>query len=244
MMTDYIKEFSNILRDIDYSRSTVTKFSDFLSLAAYSISQPFYNSEEIEEKYKNVAKNYSLPQLENFAHLIAIVTLALEEKMQDFLGQIFMNNDMGSAYKGQYFTPYHVSKLMSEMVGYNVRVDIKNKDILTLSEPCCGSGGMVIAFAEAMKDSGYNYQKHLFVEAIDIDDLCFKMTYIQLALLGIPAKVIKGNSITMEFQEVLYTPLFFINNLAKKLAERTDTQIVTETPEQISTKIGQLRLFE
>lgn len=233
-MNDFIKEFNTILRDLDYSKSTVTKFSDFLSLSAYSIAQPFYNSQEIEEKYKNIAKNYSLPQLENFAHLIAIVTLALEEKMQDFLGQIFMSNDIGSSYKGQFFTPYHVSKFMSEIAGYNVRVDMENKDILTLSEPCSGSGGMVIAFADSMKESGYNYQKHLFVEAIDIDDLCFKMTYIQLALLGIPARVIKGNTITMDFQEVLYTPLFFINNIADKLSERTKENSVNITTNQLS----------
>ena len=233
-MTDYIKEFNNILRDLDYSKNTVTKFSDFLSLSAYSIAQPFYNSKEIEEKYKNVAKNYSLSQLENFAHLIAIVTLALEEKMQDFLGQIFMSNDMGSGYKGQFFTPYHVSKFMSEISGYNVQVDSENKDIITLSEPCCGSGVMVIAFAESMKESGYNYQQNLFVEAIDIDDLCFKMTYIQLALLGIPARVIKGNSLTMEFQEVLYTPLFFVNNIAGKLSERVKENLMNVTTNQLS----------
>lgn len=233
-MTDYLKEFNTILRDIDYSKNTVTKFSDFLSLSAYSLAQPFYNSKEIEEKYKNISKNYSLPQLEKFAHLIAIVTLALEEKMQDFLGQIFMSNDMGSGYKGQFFTPYHVSKLMSEMVGYNVKVDLENKEIITLSEPCCGSGGMVIAFADSMKESGYNYQKNLFVEAIDIDDLCYKMTYIQLALLGIPARVIKGNTITMDFQEVLYTPMFFINNIAGKLSERTKENLGNITTNQLN----------
>lgn len=105
------------------------------------------------------------------------------------------------------------------MVGYNVRIDMENKDILTLSEPCCGSGGMVIAFAETLKEQGYNYQNQLFVETIDIDEICFKMTYIQLSLLGIPAKVVRGNTLTYKFQEILYTPLFFINNIASKLAK-------------------------
>jgi hypothetical protein len=65
---------------------------------------------------------------------------------------------------------------------------------------------MIIAAAEALKDKGYNYQHQLYVEAVDIDEICFKMTYIQLSLLGIPAKVIRGDSIAMRYFEVLYTP--------------------------------------
>ena len=33
---------------------------------------------------------------------------------------------------------------------------IKDNEIITLSEPCCGSGGMIIAFAETMKQHNIN----------------------------------------------------------------------------------------
>lgn len=217
--SNYLKEFNKLLLDIDISKSTVEKFSDFLTLTAYSIAQPFYRSDEIEGKYLNTANKYIKEQLDKFCKLFAITVEALEAGFQDFLGQVFSSNDMGSSYKGQFFTPYHVSKMMSEITGYDVINQLKNKDFITLSEPCSGSGGMVIAFAETVKEKGFNYQKKLYVEAIDIDENCFKMTYIQLSLLGIPAKVILGDTLSQKFRASLYTPMFFINNWYVKLQE-------------------------
>lgn len=218
-MQDYVKEFNKILQSIDISKSTIEKFSDFLSLTAYSIAQPFYKSEELEEKYLNVAKRYNKKDLDKFCTLFATTVEALENKMHDFLGLVFSSNDMGSSYKGQFFTPYHVSKMMSEITGYNLKSELKNRNYITLSEPCSGSGGMIIAFAQTVMESGFNYQKKLYVEAIDIDENCFKMTYIQLSLLGIPAKVTLGDTLSQKFKASLYTPMFFINNWYVKLQE-------------------------
>jgi type I restriction-modification system DNA methylase subunit len=247
---DYLKEFNNILRDLDHSQNTVTKFSDFLTLIAYSIAQPFYNSQEIEEKYMNTAKKYSKEQLNQVAKMLSIVVSALEDKMHDFLGEVFTTNDMGSNYKGQFFTPYHVSKMMAEIQLTDID-NFKDKEIIKVSEPCSGAGGMIIAFAESLKEKGINYQEKVYVEAIDIDDLCYKMTYIQLSLLGIPAKVIKGNTLSLEFQEALYTPLFFMKNIKSKLNKNNsviEIPIKQEIKEEIKkenkvTEISQLSLF-
>lgn len=76
---------------------------------------------------------------------------------------------------------------------------------------------MIIAFAETMKKYGYNYQKQLFVEAIDISEMCFKMTYIQLSLLGIPARVLLGGTLAMKFKECFYTPFYYLSGIAWKL---------------------------
>ena len=109
--------------------------------------------------------------------------------MKDFLGEMFNMNSLGEHRKGQFFTPYHVSKLMGRLHCINLKVDIENKDFITMCEPCCGSGGMVIAFADCMKDEGINFQQKLYVEAMDIEEICYKMAYLQLSLLGIAAKV-------------------------------------------------------
>lgn len=228
-MTDYVKEFNKTLQDIDISKSTIEKFSDFLSLTTYSMAQPFYKSEELEERYLRVAKKYDKKDLDKFCKLFAIIIEALENNMYDFLGLVFSSNDMGSSYKGQFFTPYHVSKMMAEISSCNLDEKFKNKDYITLSEPCSGSGGMIIAFAQTMKEKNFNYQKKLYVEAIDIDENCFKMTYIQLALLGVPAKVILGNSLSLKFNQVLFTPMFFINNWYVKLQELNKEDEVVET---------------
>lgn len=67
---------------------------------------------------------------------------------------------------------------------------------VTLNEPSCGSGGMVIATARAMLEKGIDYQKKLKVIAQDLDWKAVYMCYVQLSLYGIDAEVIQGNTLT------------------------------------------------
>ncbi len=235
---NYIKEFTSALEALDRSKNISTVFLDFLTLSMCSLAQPFYRSPNIEQRYKNTICNYTKEQAESFSKLLALLISALEEKHQDFLGQIFSNLNLGNSNKGQFFTPYHVSKMMAEINFTDSKNEIDNKGFITLSEPCCGSGGMVIAYCETMKEKGYNYQHQLYVEAVDVDDICFKMAYIQLSLYGIPAKVVRGDSLTLRFFEVLYTPFYFLSNFEYKLWRRKQDIIenkpIIKEPEQLT----------
>ena len=135
-----------------------------------------------------------------------------------------MRLNLGNSSIGQYETPYTVSKFMAEINFSELEISqkIANNHLITLSEPCCGSGGMIIAFAETMKEHNFNYQKHLYVEAIDIDEMSFMMAYIQLTLLGIPAKVIHGDTLSLKFQQVLYTPFYFLSGIEQKLKKQKE----------------------
>lgn len=217
---DYLKEFNKKLYNLDLSKNTVQKFSDFLTLSTYALAQPFYRSKELEERYQQTANQYTKEQVEVFGQMLALLVSALEEKHQDFLGNVFQSNDMGNDYKGQFFTPYHVSKMMSQINFFDIEKQLEEYDYVTLSEPCCGSGGMIIAFAENLKEKGYNYQHQLYVEAVDIDELCFKMTYIQLSLLGIPARVIRGNTLSLDYKEELFTSTYFLNGFQDRFDMR------------------------
>ena len=226
---DKTTEFSKFMQSLDYSKSRGQIFSDFLTLSTYSIAQPFYRSPELEERYLAVAKSYKPEQLNLFAKMLAIVVDALEEEPQDFLGTCFMANDMGSEYKGQFFTPYHVSKFMAEITLGNVKELVQAQGYITISEPCSGAGGMLIAIRDVFIQQGCNPSTQMFVEAVDIDDLCFKMSYIQLSLLGVPAKVIRGNTLSMEYSETLYTPVYFLNGWHYKLNQQKETEVSEET---------------
>ena len=219
---DYLKEFISKLSNLDHSKNITTVFRDFLTLSTCSIAQPFYRNNEIEQKYKEIIKNYTKEQAEEFSQLLAFLIMALEEKHQDFLGQIYMKLNLGNVATGQFFTPYHISQFMAEISFTETEDKLKQQEIITLSDPCCGSGGMIIAFAETMKKKNYNYQTQLFVEIIDIDEMCFMMAYIQLSLYGIPARVILGDSLAWKFSKMLYTPIYFVNGLEWKLKYNTD----------------------
>lgn len=240
---DYIREFTRKIQDLDRSKSIQTVFRDFLSLGTYSLAQPFYRSPDIEQKYKLIVKDYTKEQTVEFSKLFAFLVQGLEEQYQDFLGQIFMELGFGNAKKGQFFTPYSVSKLMAEINFSDFEKKLNEKDFVTLSEPCCGSGGIIITLAEIMKNKGYNYQHQLFVEAIDIDEICFKMAYIQLSLLGIPARVIRGDTLAMRFYEVLYTPFYFLGNFEYKLKRHQQEKSLSEKEYPKLENATQLTLF-
>ena len=238
-MKDYLKEFNSLLQNLDRSKTVSTVFEDFLSLSTYALAQPFYRNKEFEKSHLDIVNRYKKEQAEKFSQMLALVVVALDDEYQDFLGKVFSLNCFGNARKGQFFTPYHVSKMMAKINCIELKEKIDQNNFITLSEPCCGSGGMIIAFAEAMREEGHNYQNQLFVEAIDIDETCFKMAYIQLSLLGIPARVMLGDSLAWKFQRVLYTPFYFVNGFELKLKQ---VQEKTEI-KPIIMKTEQLKLF-
>lgn len=235
---DYVKEFISKLSNLDRSKSVSTVFNDFLTLSCCSLAQTVYRSDILEQKYLNIIKTYTKEQAEEFSKLLAFLVLGLEQAPQDFLGQVFMSLNLGSQANGQYFTPYSVCKFMAE-INFTEIETIQNNQLITLSEPCCGSGGIIIAFAETLKEQGYNYQHQLFVEAIDIDETCFKMAYIQLSILGIPARVMLGDTLAWKFQKVLYTPFYFVNGFEYKLKHQQQVQ-----KEPVIVEMKQLSLFK
>ena len=242
-MTDYLKEFIATLQHLDHSRNNFEVFRDFLTLSTCAIAQPFYRSNEIEQQYLDTVKRYNKEQAEQFSKLLALLVSALSEKFQDFLGKVYMQLNLGNARTGQFFTPYHISQMMAEITFVDGK-DIDKQDIITLSEPCCGSGGMVIAYAETMKKYDINFQERLFVEAIDIDEMCFQMAYLQLSLYGIPARVLLGDTIAYKFSKMLYTPMYFINGFSWKLKEKEqdETKSELEVIKEI-VEMKQLSLF-
>lgn len=235
---DYVKEFISKLSNLDRLKSVSTVFNDFLTLSCCSLAQTVYRSDILEQKYLNIIKTYTKEQAEEFSKLLAFLVLGLEQAPQDFLGQVFMSLNLGSQANGQYFTPYSVCKFMAE-INFTEIETIQNNQLITLSEPCCGSGGIIIAFAETLKEQGYTYQHQLFVEAIDIDETCFKMAYIQLSILGIPARVMLGDTLAWKFQKVLYTPFYFVNGFEYKLKHQQQVQ-----KKPVIVEMKQLSLFK
>ena len=230
------------LQSLDRSRSLTIVFKDFLTLCTCSLAQTIYRSDELEQKYLQTIKQYTKEQAEEFSKLLAFLVMALEEKYQDFLGEVFMRLNLGNSAIGQYETPYTVSKFMAEINFSELEISqkIANNHLITLSEPCCGSGGMIIALAETMKEHNFNYQKYLYVEAIDIDEMSFMMAYIQLTLLGIPAKVIQGDTLTLKFQQVLYTPFYFLSGISYRLKQTKEKDVKQI---QVIKENMQLKLF-
>jgi len=189
------QEFIKTLESINYSKDTHEVFSDWLIIAAASL-YAWKKDQNVEKEYAETAKRYSKEELDKHAKLLVITINALEEREQDFLGDIFISADLTNTKKAQIFTPYHIAELMAEASIGSTELP-KNK-ICKVCDPCCGSGVMLIASAMVMQKHGFNYQKNAVFFGTDIDARCARMTFIQLSLLGVPAIITCGDTITNE----------------------------------------------
>jgi len=235
MAADYQKEFINCLKNIDYSKRPFTVFQDFLSVASISLTNVVYKSKELENEYFEVINRYK--KAEKLAELLTITMLALEEKPRDFLGEIYMTENFANKSASQVFTPFHISEFMVEItLESDLEKQIQEKGFIKVSDSCCGSGVMTIAMPESLKRRGYNPQKVMWFQGIDIDVNCCKMAYIQTSLLGLTGEIIHGNTLTLECWRRFITPMTLTNfNVLKEIYYKK-----TEHKEEIKTEVQKI----
>lgn len=216
------KEFLKVFKQLTNRHRSWDVWRDFVIMYACALSNPVdkQHYDEREALYLRTIKKYSKQEQPLFSELAAHIVMALEENPeQDFLGSIFMSLNLGNQHNGQFFTPYHVGELMAEVSMQDSVLRIEKEGYITINDPCCGAGATLIAGVHAAKKrlekAGYNYQKHVFVVAQDIDMTVALMCYIQLSLLGVAGYVKVGNSLTNPIttndstENYWYTPMYF-----------------------------------
>lgn len=217
------KEFLDVFKQLCYSRSSWQVWADVISAIACSISNAIDRS---QEHYKEREEEYAgcierLGSVEAPAKLFGIIVVALEDNPeQDFLGKMYMNLNLGNHWKGQFFTPYSICKMMSQITVGDIDRQIEEQGYVSICDPACGAGATLIAAANTMKKSKYNFQNHVIFVGQDIDRVVAQMCYIQLSLLGCAGYICVGNTFThpmaghvlfpqeKEGQELWYMPMF------------------------------------
>lgn len=248
----YVKEFLDIFNKFGYRYSKWEVWNDFLYMAAASMANlvPTQEREEREQRYLSIINKYPKEFQNLFPELLGTVTLALSENPeQDFLGSMYHRLQLHQEQKGQFFTPYHISHFMAEinMVGVDEE-ERQRKGFITVSDPACGAGAMLIAFANVAKAHGINYQKEVLFFAQDIDLTAALMCYVQLSILGCPAIVIVGDSLVKpDFHpdnEIWYTPFYYLNHwrfhsfFEEKEAEGTGVVLADKDVEKFAEEAG------
>lgn len=210
------KDIIKIINSISGKYSAYEVFSDWIRCCALAISnscQLIHNKvwQEREQSYIDTMKKYSLEERKMFVEMFYMLTETLECEITDVLGQIYMESGMGSKAAGQFFTPYHVSKLCAVMS--EPELDENGKCIM--NEPSCGGGGMIIAAASVLKEKGINYQKCMEVVAQDLDWKGVYMCYLQLSLLGIKAVCVQGDTLMQPYTPKKTEPRHILRTPAK-----------------------------
>lgn len=238
VIPDSCKKLVKALRSVSYSHTIYEVFQDWLAVSAIAISNAvdWRQQKRREEVYMEIIQKYTKAEQEKLAEAFAELVLALQHEQSmngptDILGQVFHALELHSKYKGQFFTPPHVCELMGMMTlnGDNLTQTIEKKGYITVCEPCIGSGGMILGAAKAMANQKLNYQTQMLVTGIDIDIKCVQMAYLQFSLLGIPAVIIHGNSLTDEEWSRWYTPAYIIGLWSVKEQEAQIEDLLIRT---------------
>ncbi len=217
------KEFMDAFARLCYSRSAWQVWADLISAIACSLSnatdRESRHFEAREKEYAECIKR--LGSVEAPAKILHIIIMALgNDPEQDFLGRMYMELNLGNHWKGQFFTPYSICRMMSEIAVGDVDRRIEERGYISICDPACGAGATLIAAANTLKSSRHNFQNHVLFIGQDVDRVVSQMCYIQLSLLGCAGYICVGNTLTnplsgqalfpreIEGQEIWYMPMF------------------------------------
>lgn len=231
-----VKEIAKALRRCSGSRGLWDVFADFLYMSARTIANTcdLAQRDKREAEFIAVAARHEPATVATFTEVFGMIVGALDDGGQHFtdvLGRVFHELELHNTHVGQFFTPYDLCLAMAGFtIGDEVATTVRDKGFVTVNEPACGSGAMVIAFAEEMLRRGLNPQRQLHVVAQDIDERSVHMTYLQLSLLGIPAVVIWGDTLALEERARWYTPMHILGGWSMRLRARAAEVIPGGSP--------------
>lgn len=215
--------FVKIFNDIARHHHRYEVFRDFVTLAAISVHNAIVKDPTLEAEYLQIIGRYSKEDALGFARLLGELVILLDPEPYDVLGRLYMELELGSNHTGQFFTPPELSELMARLNSGEELANLK-RPFVTLQEPACGAGGMVLAFVKVMLSHGHNPAERMWAHCQDVDRLAALMCYLQLSLWHVPAVVVVGNTLAHEAREVFYTPAHYLGFWDSKLRRRHEEE--------------------
>ena len=210
------KEFVKTLNSISHSRNTWDVFGDWLEIAAITFHQLPYHAgdfpkdeafDALETIYLDRIKRYNRDEVGSLTKMFGLTQMAYGQEFGDFLGAIASEQELlNTSSGGQFFTPYPLCRAIAKMTLHDAKAIYEEKGLITISEPACGGGAMVIADAEELWEQGLDPRSCAQFDCIDVNRNAFNMTYIQLSALGLQAVVRHGNTLSNEMWESRPTP--------------------------------------
>jgi hypothetical protein len=186
--------FRQILECISHRHDIRRVFDAFTRFAACALAVQTREAEYLEE-----AKRWEKPEMDLFAEAFALLVVEMENQpFEDVLGDCYMEfalSKKGQQWHGEFHTPKPVCDLIARMTLGNVE-SLPAEGPITICEPACGSGAMILSFAEACPPE---IRRRLRVTAIDINRTACDMAFVNTTLWGVPTRVIHGNTLSGEY---------------------------------------------
>ena len=157
-------DFRKVLENLSRKHDTRRVFEAFIRFAACALAAQTREAEYLEE-----AKRWETPELELFGKALGALVLEMESKpFEDVLGGHYIEfalSTKGQQWNGEFHTPKTTCDLMARMTLGDM-ASLPNEGPITVCEPACGAGAMILSLAEACPPEA---RHRLRVTAIDIN---------------------------------------------------------------------------
>jgi hypothetical protein len=207
---------------ISRSRSLAENYRSFCEASYCALAKRTAPTAEradaLEARYMSVVKGYgdekhaSMAKIKELFHQVKSSVSASGE---DLLGRAYMEAGMGNSRLGQEFTPVSITRLLNKLcengesqLRANVEAILAEGRLVTVLDCCCGSGGMILEFADQLRMAGFDPRLTMVADMMDIDPLCTQMAFVQAEVLDLPAVVTQGDTLTLDVHEHSHTTAF------------------------------------
>ena len=217
-------QYENILKIFDAFSSSHHLWEiwqDCITAIACAISNAFDKRffDDREKLYKDTVSKYNEADRLRFSEIFAEIVNQIDANPeQDFLGDLYMQLDLGSHWHGQFFTPYDICRLMAD-VTVTEEFNVEHMRVIPINDCACGGGATIIAGAHEIRRRlekiGLNYQDYVVCYAQDLSFVAGMMCYIQLSLQGLAGVIKIADTLsdplvdTDNGPDIWYTPMWF-----------------------------------
>ncbi len=181
------KHFQEASYRHDYARV----FDDWITMCVGQFVPP----KTYDEEFNTAMRSYDRKEKDSFNAMFFEILNVFKQKTvtegkpyYDMFGTMYeiLSSQGKKASLGQFFTPECLVEMIVRMEGMNAKPG-ERKRIL---DPTCGSGRMLF-IAHALSTGNFQY-------GIDIDQLCVKMTALNMMLHGCVGEVVCGNGLFLD----------------------------------------------
>ena len=194
-------------------------FDNFLNLAL----SYFCNNMDERQMYlrKYMEENENFKQ----AYIDALNAFGdLAENYRDPMGDMFMSR-ISHGQHGQFFTPDDLCVLCADILGIG--------DGNSVSDPCCGSGRMLLAALKKAREVDGNEPK---LYANDLSMTCAKMTLLNFCVNSVDGEVTCGDTLRLDYENFIYFKLDKVRNIATGRVLTTYWQYTLADVEKVNEK--------
>ena len=124
-------EFVKCIQKFGGKYQTWEIYADFISMFACAISNGIdrVHFKPREEMYMQIIRKYTKEEQAIFPEMMGHVINGMEENRDcDFLGELYMALDLGSHWKGQFFTPYSLCKMTAQLQKNDIEQEITEQE--------------------------------------------------------------------------------------------------------------------